>query len=289
MDCDDCERRIFELIEREPLDPEGVRAILEKCPKCRQLFDEMKAASMIAARLPLEEPPAAVDASILDAARARVESRPVPRRRWLEAPPWALAAVVLLAVGVGLWVSPAEDRKTEDVAPPAPVEPELRAAADRGDAAAREMRAREWARLEASASREGPITVVRAPELVPFDAPRAEARRASPRAEKAQIADRDAAQEMALAEEAAAGDAVASQPAEIREVSTECAKRMHRAEQARRDARPDRLSSDEALAVGRCYHAADDADPARFWLERAAKDPETRARASRLLRTLAPE
>jgi len=71
MNCDECKQQVFELIEREAVDPDGVREILERCPECRVTFEEMKAALAVAEQLPIEEPPAAVDQAILRAAGAR--------------------------------------------------------------------------------------------------------------------------------------------------------------------------------------------------------------------------
>ena len=61
MNCDECIERVFELIEQEASDPARVRAILEQCPDCRALFEETKARLALAAELPLEDPPAALD------------------------------------------------------------------------------------------------------------------------------------------------------------------------------------------------------------------------------------
>ena len=42
----------------------------------------------------------------------------------------------------------------------------------------------------------------------------------------------------------------------------------------------------EALALGRCYRDAGQFEQARVWFERAAEDPQTRARAKRALKSL---
>jgi len=120
MNCEECKERVFELIEREAVDPEGVRAILADCPDCRAEFDAMKAALVLAEQLPVEEPPPDIDAAILRKAALRTENaahKPatelaqeatvVPlRKRFLQTPPWAMAAVALLAVGLGVWSIP---------------------------------------------------------------------------------------------------------------------------------------------------------------------------------------
>ncbi len=117
MNCDECKEQVFELIEREAVDPEGVHEILARCPDCRAAFDEMKAALAVAERLPIEEPGADVDAAILRAAAARAP-RVVPlRRRRLHPPPWAVAAIALLAVGVGVWTIPRGEQLEGGAAP----------------------------------------------------------------------------------------------------------------------------------------------------------------------------
>jgi len=106
MSCDECQEQIFELIEREAIDPEGVREILARCPDCRSAFEETKAALGLAALLPIEEPPAAIDAAILRAAASRRRGGIPLRKRFVQAPPWAVAAIALLAVGVGVLTIP---------------------------------------------------------------------------------------------------------------------------------------------------------------------------------------
>ena len=120
MSCEECKEQVFELIEREAVDPEGVRAILADCPDCRAEFEAMKAALALAGALPVEEPPADIDAAILSLADRRLRSAaPEPLseaveqaklipfyKRMVQVPPWAMAAVALLAVGVGVWSIP---------------------------------------------------------------------------------------------------------------------------------------------------------------------------------------
>jgi len=110
MNCEECKEQVFELIEREAVDPEGVRAILAECPDCRAEFDAMKVALAAADELPIEEPPGEIDALILRRAELRSqaaapeEAQVIPfRKRLLQTPPWAMAAIALLAVGVGVW------------------------------------------------------------------------------------------------------------------------------------------------------------------------------------------
>lgn len=118
MNCEECKEQVFELIERDAVDPEGVRAILAACPDCRAEFDAMKAALALVDQLPVDEPPPEIDAAILGLAERRIEATsPDPgetdrgqlipmRKRLLQTPPWAMAAIALLAVGVGVWSIP---------------------------------------------------------------------------------------------------------------------------------------------------------------------------------------
>ena len=60
--------QVFELIEREAVDPKGVHEALEMLPECRAYFDELKAARELAHQLPWEDPPSSLDAAILRSA-----------------------------------------------------------------------------------------------------------------------------------------------------------------------------------------------------------------------------
>ena len=79
------------MIEREAVDPDGVREILARCPDCLAAFDEMKAALAVAEQLPIVEPPAAVDAAILRAAGERAPRVVRLKKRRLQPAPWAMA------------------------------------------------------------------------------------------------------------------------------------------------------------------------------------------------------
>ncbi|MGB5811160.1 MAG: hypothetical protein WBG86_11555, partial [Polyangiales bacterium] len=107
MNCEECQDRVFELIEREAVDAAEVQAILNRCPACREEFDRLKSSIALAGHLPREEPPAQVDAFIAEMARTR---RPASRAGDLKAKgaagsqrfqpvPWAIAAVALLGIG----------------------------------------------------------------------------------------------------------------------------------------------------------------------------------------------
>ena len=57
--------QVFELIDRETFDPQGVHELLAALPGGRAYFERMKAALALAELFPLEEPPAGLDARIL--------------------------------------------------------------------------------------------------------------------------------------------------------------------------------------------------------------------------------
>lgn len=111
MNCDECKEQVLELIERELVDPDGVRETLARCPDCRAEFDALRAALALAQQLPIERAPPHLDALILRAADARAMGDRVARsegkvaalrsrRIWSE--PLAMAAVALLVVGIGV-------------------------------------------------------------------------------------------------------------------------------------------------------------------------------------------
>lgn len=289
MNCNDCIDQVLELIEREAIDPQGVGEILAQCPDCRRLFDEIKVALASAEQLPIEEPPAAVDAAIVRAAAARRPQGRASSRRWLQAPPWAVAAVALLAVGIGLWAVPT-DRKMEsrDEVPARLVQAEIKPASEREISAAREQPLVERSVEEKKASAQ--LADRRAPArrrrgAVEMQSPPVgdEALK-SERSEPTSGAANDAME--GLAASSAVREAQAPAPA-TSSLSEQCRRRIARVEERRPDAGDQDVDPEDALALGRCYQAAGDEQRARAWLTRAAADPKTRARARRALRTLA--
>lgn len=68
MNSEELKEQVFDLIEREAIDPKGVREMLAAVPECREYFEEIKAALVLAEQLPVEAPPAALDARILASA-----------------------------------------------------------------------------------------------------------------------------------------------------------------------------------------------------------------------------
>jgi len=71
MNAQELNDQVFDLIEREAFDPEGVQEILAALPECRAYFERIKAALALVDQLPVEEPPADMDAMILASAGER--------------------------------------------------------------------------------------------------------------------------------------------------------------------------------------------------------------------------
>ena len=309
MNCEECKEQVFELIEREAADPAGVREVLERCPDCRAAFDEMKAALALAEQLPLEEPPTAVDAAILRAAAER-KPRVVPlRKRRLQPPPWAMAAVAVLAVGIGVWTIPREVHFDGDVAP-----------ADKQNAErvilAEEMAA-ETPEEDAKLDDRIAEPAADAPVLAP--APRAEFAEAeeqkpSPEPARAKRRSRSSADESRAGR---AGQAPASLPAanvaaeggtqaqssevaakastprkqerDDDEARAACKRKVDAIERRVRGGKDDAPTPEEELAIGKCYQKLENVAEARKWLERAAAHSKTKALAEKALRELAPD
>lgn len=284
MSCEECKQQVFELIEREAIDPDGVREVLARCPDCRALFDEMKAALAVAAELPIEEPPAAIDSAILRAAAERRAEVVRLRRRWSKPLPWAFAAAALLAIGVGIRSIPrtipsgreAEATELADVheqaiaAPPA-VGDETKSA----KTLAEPEPAAEPVHAKAGRPPRKAVTALR--KELPG----------------APVAPRPAAETAAgaVAESASAeADATASrarEPEQADDATAICKRKLE--EIARRGADDKEPGPEEQLTIGRCYRSAGNLAEARRWLEQAAKHPQTKARAEKALGELAPK
>lgn len=302
MNCEECKEQVFELIEREAVDPEGVREVLARCPECRALFDQMKAALANVDRLPIEEPPAELDAAILRAARGRSPKVVRLRRRGFRAPQWAVAAVAVLAVGVGVWAIPRGE--------PAGHVTEV-AAVDKAEVVEAEEPSEEAAQVVAVPSEE--IPMAETAKAVQQQRPVAKERLASkstaaPAAKRKSAADTDMRDAPADAEAARIASAPAEPSArlggaanmdmaaaeapereakkESQALSRECSKRLAKLERRGEDDEAAKLDPEDALAIGRCYQAAGDSENARAWLERAAKDPRTEERARQALKEM---
>lgn len=309
MNCDECKEQIFELIERENADPEGVRAILERCPDCRAAFDETKAALSMADRLPIEEPPAALDAAILRAAGERAR-RVVPlRKRRLQPPPWAMAAIALLAVGVGVWTIPREvqfegdaapqqiereDAKTlervvlsEDMAEEAPQDEEKlndETAALEANQPAQTARTGVDAAKEKKASGKPP----RRQRQTRSSDQLAGAGVASPAAASLPAAEVEAAAESRSLQVAAKASAPGKQEQDD-DRAVACRRKIDDLERQARAGKDLDPTPQEELAIGQCYQTLGHVAEARKWLERAASHRRTKSAAEEALRGLGSE
>jgi hypothetical protein len=281
MNCDECKEQVFELIERETVDPDGVREILARCPDCRAAFDEMKAALELAKQLPIEEPSAVVDAAILRAAVERTPRVVQLKKPRLQPAPWAMAAIAMLAIGVGVWTSPREVQLEGDAAPP-----DMKYAEDTAEPRAVE-------RTEAKPKKGSPEPA-RAKRRSGSSANEPKASR-SVQAPASVVADDMAVAGMAEIGEAQPSAVAAEAPAPRKQerddgdVTAHCQRKVDEIER-RAGADKDRAPTpEEELAIGKCYQTLNKASKARKWLQRAAGHRETKARASEALRQLAAE
>ena len=331
MNCEECKEQVFELIEREAVDPEGVRAILADCPDCRAEFEAMKAALALAKELPVEEPPADIDAAILSLADRRLRSavpelasgagedaKPVPfYKKMAQVPPWAMAAVALLAVGVGVWSIPQTVQFESDADQPML---EAKETVPMAEAPRDERLAREPASEEAAvaamddiadaapvgvmesaksagrpARRRAPRAKKRRDAMAKQSAPEAEAENramapaAAPAVKKGEgVAQRSSAGGE-VAEDAAFGSAELDDLDAKRDATSECRDKVTAFERRLRDEKGDAPAPEEELAIGRCYQRLGETAKARKWLERAAADPSTKRRARKALQALPSE
>jgi hypothetical protein len=279
MTCEECEERVFELIEREATDPEGVHEVLSQCPDCRTLFDAMKAGLAEAQRLPREAPSSETDAAILRHAEARaVELR--PRRRWFPGSQWAVAAAALLAVSIGVWSIPQTPEPPAAPAPPhedtasAPAEPTGATEPSGATAALGSVERAEAAALQPQRKR--------APKVSNVLAEKEEQPSRIAMSDDAAGASADVTFEAASRVAQRQGRAAALSPA--------CRELRQRVDQSMQesDASAASVEPEQALALGRCYRAAGDVPEARRWLEMAASHRETKRRALKELRSLPP-
>ena len=268
------------MIEREAVDPDGVREILARCPDCLAAFDEMKAALAVAEQLPIAEPPAAVDAAILRAAGARAPRVIRLKRRRLQPAPWAMAAIAMLAVGVGVWTIPREVQLEGDAAPADMKYAEETVIAEQvfedeeeayeGRLAQAEIASNDTARLR---------TVERTEAKLKKGSPEpARAKRRSGSSGNEPRASRDVRAPAPRKQEQDADDVTATCQRKVDEIERRAG--------ADKDHAP---TPEEELAIGKCYQTLNKVAEARKWLQRAAEHRETKARANKALRQLAPE
>jgi negative regulator of sigma E activity len=323
MSCEECRTRVFELIEREEVDPDGVRAVLERCPDCRADFDAMKAALAAVEGLPIEEPPAEIDRAILRAAAERGQPKLIPlRRRFLQAPPWAMAAIALLAVGVGVWSIPGTVEFEGDADTAAPQAKEMakleeaptdtaafESEAAPAEAVAPEKSAKPVAARKASGTQRKRVA---SPKAAPVEADSAELEEAAPpaAARRRMVAEpqpasqglaRDEASERAdsygvAQPEGAVGGAAAAEVAAVTDDldpkakdQTACKSKVAAFEARLRKEKRFEPTAEQKLSIGRCYQTLGDTTKARAWLERAAKHRSTKKRANEALQRLGPK
>jgi len=316
MNCEQCKEEVFELIEREAVDPVGVREILDRCPDCRALFNEMKAALVAVDQLPLEDPPAHVDAEVLRAAATRRTKVTPLRKRRLQAPPWAMAAIAVLAVGVGVWSIPRSNEfESEEALSATVTESEEDIVAEQAPASAPEalgeatsdkreqqlqldqkkqvqplaeapakssVARREHAQAKRKA-RSSPVARTNAAELAPAERFGADAI-ADSNMPDAPAADSraGAARTPALAVESSGEEAKEDRD----EAAEACRKTVADFEKRRRQDKDYTPDPEQQLSLGRCYATLGDTKRARTWLERATTHPKTKVRAQSALREL---
>jgi len=259
----------------------------------------MKAALALAAELPLEEPSAGIDEAILRAAAARVPKVVPLRRRRLQPPPWAMAAVALLAVGVGVWAIPRGVQLEGDPGQPAATNVE--------EAIVAEVALDEDVELEDVVAEKEPAPR-QAARLRTAERAEAKARPAAAKRRSNAPADQPKASVMAEATVAApASDMAAGARAKSRsgeadytesrarkkeradEATATCRRKIDEIERRARDDEDYVPAPEEELATGKCYQTLGKLAQARKWLRRAATHPETKARAEKALSELAPE
>jgi hypothetical protein len=284
MNCDECKEQIFELIEQETIDPDGVRALLARCPDCHSLFDETKAALRTAAMLPLEEPPLSIDAAIVRAAAERVPTQRLSRWRRLQAAPWAMAAVALLALGIGVWTIPrgGELEGSDGFVGKREAHGELIARDELGDASSQDpvIAALEPAPARAIGGAEANIPATGL-ETASRRSTRAKQRAGAP---VAPAVARQAAGARKASPEAATPRLAAQERKE--DAIAACQRRVAEHEGAEHDEADATIDAEQALALGECYQKLGKKTKARRWLTRAAGEPVTKLRAEQALRGL---
>jgi hypothetical protein len=265
----------------------------------------------LAEQLPIEEPPAALDAAILRAAGERERRVVRLRKRRLQPPPWAMAAIALLAVGVGVWTIPRKVQFEGDAAP-AEVERADTKALERvvlGEEMAEEAPDDEaklydgLAELEANEPVQAPRAEVggaKEKKASPEPARRKRQARSSDEAASAGAATlapaslpvADVAAESAEESRSLQVAAKASAPSKGErddDAASACQRKIDDLERRTRAGKEPEPTPQEELAIGQCYQALDNVAEARKWLERAATHRRTKAAAKKALRELESE
>ena len=315
MNCEECKEQVLELIERERVDPRGVRETLAKCPECKAEFDEIKAQLAVASQLPLEAPPEHLDVLILQAAEARsagvAEARPETQpRAWFSRQPLAMAAVALLVVGIGVsTVSVVRGPDTEPLAE-APVFGDLAADAAPPEEVGEAVASAGPERLELAQASTDEVAAREAPTEPPAarraraggarSAKKTEARRVDRDDATAPAAPKERPQQVALAEADLAAAPAAGQYAESElpslksveakgqdgqegataERERQCKRSISSFEKRQKKDKADFSPTPrQSLDAGLCYQRLGKRSDAERWLKRAAEHPSTKARA----------
>jgi hypothetical protein len=326
VNCDECKEQVVELIEREAIDPEGVREILAKCPDCRKAFDEIKATLVVARHLPMEAPPDHLDISILRAAEERAKVQAPPPSSWRQQ--LAMAAVALLVVGIGVSTMsiirrPAEEQLAEAPADRADADdlnefadsPEPEGLAGGSAELVGDLEALAVAEVSENRAAAPPA---QAPGTAASERARASTKSSSKKKEARKAVRRSPtslAQQEALPvqePQAAAGarpeadaveEAVAAEPARGAKAAPTAARfetevvdaAVDREQQCKNEVsalekrtKDDayRPTPEEELRIGRCYQLLGQRKKAKQWLRRAAEHPSTSARAKEALEEL---
>ena len=165
MNCETCETSLLDLVYGELAadESEAVRAHVATCDGCARSLARLEGARALARAVPKETPPASITARVMEEARARAAATraaaeaaqakaaptdaPTPREeprssfwqdlvRWIGSlamgPQVAMAALLMLMVGMGLWYVPTLRLRPRDGA--TPVEPEPTTAESRSAA-----------------------------------------------------------------------------------------------------------------------------------------------------------
>jgi hypothetical protein len=322
VNCEECKEQVLELIERERIDPRGVRETLAKCPECKAEFDAIKTQLAVASQLPLEAPPEHLDVLILQAAEARsagvaearAETQP---RAWFSRQPLAMAAVALLVVGIGVsTVSIVRGPDPEPLAE-APVLEDL--AADEvpleevGEAVGSavperlELAPASTDELAAREAQTEPPAARRARAGGARSAKKTEPRRVDRDDAPAPAAPKETRQRVALAEADLAAAPAADHYAESElpslksgeakgqegqegataEREQQCKRTISSFEKGQKKDKADfRPTPVQSLDAGLCYQLLGKHADAERWLKRAAEHPSTKARAVEALHRL---
>jgi hypothetical protein len=214
-----------------------------------------------------------------------------------------MAAIAMLAIGVGVWAIPREVQLEGDEEPN-----ELESAREvivveempRPEAEVADEIVEAEAASEPTVAGRSEERMAAKSTAAPGRRPRAKRRSGSP-ADEPKAVSLDEAPPSQPASNAAAGAAAKSRAAEAGseallsrkqekeedDVTATCRRKVDEIERRMRDDKDDVPKPEEELAIGKCYQRLGRVDDARKWLQLAATHPETKARAQEALRQLA--